>query len=237
MYFFVLLSFLALAAFGFFLRDRARSLGQSLMVAGCVGCVALAAWQLYRSFYDSGEISRDRYHAVVAYAMGHQVAREFAGRKGKVCLIFPPESASSADALDTLFETFARVLRPFPGLEVKEATLRVKAKLARNGQVPAAAFEQAFAEVPNAVAYISFAGIPQDSETLSVFSKREPPAVFIYDATGGTNWGNALKQRRIRAVIVPRPDVKPPGKGAIAGPPEAIFKEYFLMVTYESLAQ
>jgi hypothetical protein len=233
-YFFALFAVLGIAAIGFFLRERTKVLGQALMAAGCLGCAALVGWQVYQSLFSGSEISRDRYHAVAAYAMGHQVVRELAGRQGKVCLIFPPESASSAEALDTLFNTFARVLNPFAALEVTEATLRVKPKLIRSGQIPLSAFEQAFVEITNAVAYVSFAGISPDAEKLSVFARKDAPAVFVYDSSGGTNWVGVLKKKLIRAVIVPRRDVKVRAKEKIVGPPEEIFKEFFHLATPET---
>jgi hypothetical protein len=53
----------------------------------------------------------------------------------------------------------------------------------------------------------------------------------VFDPWQTTNWVGALKEGRIRAVVVPRPDV-PPGAGAgMVGEPGTIFSQLYLMAT------
>ena len=84
---------------------------------------------------------------------------------------------------------------------------------------------------PPAVAYVSFAGVPADIENLLAMARPQSPACFVFDPWGTTNWLTALKQGRIRTVIVPRPGVNSPAGGEIVGEPNEVFNRLYLMAT------
>ncbi len=233
-FFSVLLALLGVGAMGYFVRRRSAVCGQALVLGAIVGCVVLLGWQIYQSLFQDSPQPPDRYHAVVGYTMGHLVARELAGQRGRVCLIFPSEAASSSAELDTLYATFARVLAPLPSLELKDVSLKASRKQMREGRVPKASFDQAFAAAPKALAYVSFAGVPEDVEKLSLFGEKSVPLFLVYDPAGKTGWAGALKKSLIRKVIVPNPNAEFPKDKPIAGPPEELFRQFFILATPET---
>lgn len=233
-YFLILFGFLGLGVAGWVLVHRWRAAGQIVMTIGCIGAFTLLARELYLNVFMSSPKAPDRYHAIVAYMMGHQVAGELGDQRGQVMVILPPESTVKSDVLDTLFDNFARVLAPFSGLELKQAALRPGTDPAKNGATSLEAFEQAIGVAPNALAYVSFAGAPTALEKLSLFKKENPPALFVYDPTGGNNWAEPLKKRLIRRVIVARPQLAPTKGKAMAASPDELFQRYFLWATPET---
>jgi hypothetical protein len=233
-YFLILAALLGLGIIGYALMNRWRLLGQILMSVGCVGGFSFLAWQLYRDVFASAPKAPDRYDAVVAYMMGEQVAGEFGDKRGQILVILPPEAAAGPKVLDALFDSFARVLVPFSNLELKEATLARSNDSTKNSPVTLEAFEQAMAAAPNALACVSFAGVPSDLGKLSLFKEKNVPALFVYDPLAGKNWAEPLKKRLIHRVIVPRPHFALPKGKPIAGPPEEIFQRYFLWATPET---
>ncbi|PYI84778.1 MAG: hypothetical protein DME26_12730 [Verrucomicrobia bacterium] len=224
-YFLILFGFLGLGVAGWVLVHRGRAAGQIVMTIGCIGAFTLLARELYLNVFMSSPKAPDRYHAIVAYMMGHQVAGELGDQRGQVMVILPPESTVN---------NFARVLAPFSGLELKQAALRPGTDPAKNGATSLEAFEQAIGVAPNALAYVSFAGAPTALEKLSLFKKENPPALFVYDPTGGNNWAEPLKKRLIRRVIVARPQLAPTKGKAMAASPDELFQRYFLWATPET---
>jgi hypothetical protein len=94
-----------------------------------------------------------------------------------------------------------------------------------------AAFKQALAQAQEAMAVISYAGVPAGFETLFSAGQPASPLFYVFDGDGTTNWLGALKNGRIRAVVVPRPGVDALGGEGIAGMPEAIFERFYLLAT------
>ena len=80
------------------------------------------------------------------------------------------------------------------------------------------------------MAYVSFAGVPDDMvERFGALPTQ--PAFYVYDPEGSTNWLTALKKGLIRSVIVPRPDVDPKAMAGIAGLPGELFDQLYLLAT------
>jgi hypothetical protein len=217
----------ALVAVGSALKHKSPQAGNSLAGIGALVAVGLMVTQFAKEFAGSGKI--DRYQGVVGYMMGQNFIRMAPQLSGQVVLIFPPDKASSPEALDTLFNTFARTLLPFSGLEIKDVGLEVDVKTARDGMIPAAVFDTALSQFSNAVAFISFAGAPPAGESLAVWNvagEGQAPPFLVYDSAGTENWKEPLKEGKIKLVIRPKPGVDRGGED-VAGPPNEIFDKFF----------
>jgi hypothetical protein len=122
-----------------------------------------------------------------------------------------------------------------PPLRHGHVKLRVKALRLEGGDRDAghglSAFKVALAQAQEALAIVSYAGAPTGFETL--FSAGQPKIApfYVFDPDGTTNWLGALKDGRIRAVVLPRPGVDPHGREAVAGMPETIFERFYLLAT------
>lgn len=228
-YFLWLFLCLLVAGAGHVLERRGLRWGRVLLAFGVVGSAALVIVQAYRTVFRGGGSAIDRHSAALAYFMGYEVVGELRGIDGTLCVILPPDTAANQDRLDSLFNTFARVLAPLPTLRLHAVSLEAKDRQVGTGRVPLERFERAVAEVTNALAYVSFAGVPVDLERWSVWSGPSPPPVFVYDPSGGRAWLPALKQGRIRRVVVHRPDLNPAERTTV-GPPDEIFRRHFLLL-------
>lgn len=225
---------LGVVGLGYGLRSKSAQAGNGIAVVGTLAALGLMISDFAKEFSGSGKV--DRYQGVVGYMMGQNFLRMVPSKTGEVVLIFPPDSAYSADALDSLFDTFARVLLPFSGLEIKDVSLDVKARDAREGNIPAAAFDQALSEFPNAMAYVSFAGTPSDGTDLKVWTttgeEESKKPFFVYDPAGTENWKKPLDAGHIALVIRPKPGVEH-GEEKVIGPPNEIFDQFFEYVRPE----
>lgn len=227
---------LGVVGLGYGLKSKSAQAGNGIAAVGTLVALGLMISDFAREFSGSGKV--DRYQGVVGYMMGQNFLRMVPAKTGEVVLIFPPDAAYSTDALDSLFDTFARVLQPFSGLEIKDVSVEVKASDAREGNIPAAAFDQALSEFPNAMAYVSFAGTPSDGADLKVWTTtangeegvRKP--FFVYDPAGTENWRKPLEAGHIALVIRPKPGVEHDGEKVI-GPPNEIFDQFFEYVRPE----
>lgn len=225
----LLLGALAVAALGVWVRQRANALGQILIVLGVLGTISCLVVQLRSTLFPPDAAGPDRGQAVVSYYLAEQVLAEVGTQRGPVLLFFPPASVLDEDVVGTYAGTFARVLRGFPALKVETIPLDVPAKTAKTGHFDLAAFQQAAAKTPGAIAYVSFAGVPPDVEKFAAAG--EPNArFFVFDPWGTTNWLRALKAGRVRAAIVPRPGA-PRAKDEISGEPQELFQRLYLMAT------
>jgi hypothetical protein len=94
-----------------------------------------------------------------------------------------------------------------------------------------AAYQQALARFPNALAFVSYASVPADIAELFPAEQSARPPFFLFDPDRTLNWLTALKKGRIRSVIVPRPGVDlAKGAGVVGGPGE-LFGQFYLMAT------
>lgn len=231
MYFLLLSSALAVAGLGWLLRRRFAAPGQTLMVLGIVGCVAVLIWQVRQSVFPPAVKMPNRAHAVVSFFLANQIQQAVAGQRGTIVVLLPPPSLVDAETAQTYANTLsAPLLRGHPELDVQVITLESAGKAANPGSIPATAFKQAIEKSPRALAFASYAGVPPDATTLFPLNPPNTP-FFVFDPVGSTNWLAAVKQGRIRSVIVPRPGVNAASQGGIAGDPGYIFSQLYLMVT------
>jgi hypothetical protein len=231
-YYLLLAAALAVAGIGWGIRRRSAGLGQGLLVMGCVGCAAAVGWQIRQSLFPADAKPPNRAHAVVSFFLANQTQREIAGQRGAVVLVFPPTSALDAEAAESYANAFrGPLLRGHPEWEVQIATLEASAKTARAGNIPLAAFQQLAAKSQGALAFVCYAPVPPDIDALFPTEQKATPPWFLFDPQGGTNWVKALKQNRIRSVIVPRPDVNPVAATGLAGMPGDIFSQFYLLAT------
>ncbi len=228
-YFLWLALFLAISLAGYLAARRNALVGRTLMAVGAIGCGVLVIRQVYQVAFGGAGRPMDRSIAAAAYYLGHELLGQLPSLEGDICLILPPDSSANQAVLDTAFDTFARVLAPLPTLRLKEASLRTKLRLVEEGRVPNEAFEQALQQVPDAIAYVSFAGVPSDVKRLSLCTKTNPVPFLVFDPSGGRAWAEMIDQGRIRCVVVPRSELEGGLRGAAIGPPDEIFKERFLM--------
>ncbi|MCW5554357.1 MAG: hypothetical protein KIS67_19630 [Verrucomicrobiae bacterium] len=227
-YYLLLLPALAVAGLGWLVRRRYLLLSQVLMVGGALGCLAIMGWQARQSLFPPTEKMPNRAHAVVSFYLANQTQREIAGRTGVVVLIFPPAKQLNARLAEDYANAFsAPLLRGHPEWQVQSVTLEAPPK----GQaVSLAEFQQAIARFPDALAYVSYASVPADIAELFPEGQPSPP-FFVFDPDGTVNWLTALKQGRIRAVILPRSGVDPAKQAGIGGDPGAIFNQLYYLAT------
>lgn len=228
-YFLALFSGLALAGAGLWLRRRHPRFGVGLVAVGTIACVGTITWQVRTALFSSAPPTLDRYSATAAYFMGQAVLDELRSFQGTVYLVLPPDRGHNARELDSIFNTFARVLVPVAGLQVKDVVVQTSERDLREGRLSPAALAQALATATGAVACVSFVGWPRESTHPPPVPGTRAPLWFVFDPSGGTAWHAALKQGRIRRVIVPRPDAEREGHGALIGPPDELFGRFFLM--------
>lgn len=236
MYFFWLMAALAVAGIGWGARRRSALAGQALIVLGCVGCLAALGWLVRENLFSPDDAPPpNRAHAVVGFFLANHTQREIAGQRGTVVLILPPRRGLDAQTAETYVNAFrAPLLRGQAGLELEVVELDAPKKQAQAGSLPLAAFQEVVARFPKAVAFVSYAGVPPDIASLFPAAQGRNPPFLLFDPHRSTNWVSALKQNRIRCVIVPRPDVNPYATQGIAGMPGDIFGQLYLMATPET---
>ncbi|MEW6156545.1 MAG: hypothetical protein AB1813_03895 [Verrucomicrobiota bacterium] len=231
--FVILIPLAALIAAGLVMRNRSPRLAPWFLATGSAGCLIVVGWLFYRELISAGPSGPDRPQAAVAYILGQQAARELIGKSGTVGIILSPKMFS-AETLDSQYDTFARVLLPFPDLSFKEITLKSSARAVREGTVPREDFEKLLSEETGMVAYVSFAGVPANVHELPPLQQKNPAPWFVYDPSGSTHWMTALQRGLIRAVAVPKPGMAGAKAERISGSPEEIFRKQFELITPES---
>jgi len=236
--FILLLAALAVGGLGWVVRRRSASWGQGLIVLGCLGCAGVLFWQVRQSLFQPEEKAPNRAHAVVGFYLANQTLQQVAGRRGQVVLIFPPERVLDRDTAQSYARTFSPLLlRGHPELEVQLATLEAPTKTGKAVDTPLAALQQVVARFPNALAFVSYGGVPADIDQLFPPEQTNPPAFCAFDPGGTTHWASALKKGRVQLVIAPRPGVNPATQAGIAGAPGDIFNQLYLLATPETADQ
>ena len=82
-YYLTLSAVLAVAATGIWVRRRFSFLGQMMLLAGCIGCVACLAWRIRQTLLPPTAREPDRGQAVVGYFLANQVLSETSGAEGR----------------------------------------------------------------------------------------------------------------------------------------------------------
>jgi hypothetical protein len=234
-YFLCVLATLAVAGIGGLVRRRVALLGNGLIVVGCIGCVGVLGWQVRQTLFPAGMHLASRAHRVVGFCLASQIQRELSGQHGTVMLLLPPSSALDGETAETYANSLrGPLLRGHPELEVQVATLDAPAREAKAGTIPLAAYKTVLSKFPGTLAFVCYASVPADFGTLFPPDGPAAPPVFVFDAGGTTNWVQPLVQRRIRSVIVPRPDADP---SKASGVPGEIFGQLYYLATPETAEQ
>jgi hypothetical protein len=225
----LLLAALLVAGVGGWMSRRRRVLGQVLIGLGGLGLIGVVALQVRQNVFSPQAKTPGRCAMAVSSCLANCMLGDLAGQDGVVVLLFPQRRLMDADTERNYEEGFV------PPLRHGRARLRVKAIRLEGGDREAGhglqAFKQALAQAQDAVAIVSYAGVPADFETL--FSSGQPamPPFYVLDTDGTTHWLGALKAGHIRAVVLPRPGVDPRGREAAAGMPETILERFYLVAT------
>ncbi|HPY31037.1 MAG TPA: hypothetical protein PLT00_07330 [Verrucomicrobiota bacterium] len=235
-YFLLVAVALAIGGIGFLLRRRSTALGQGLILVSCLGLVGILGWQVRGSFSAGDAKPPNRAHAVVSFYLANQTQTAIAGHRGVVVMVLPPAGALDAETAESYANALrAPLLRGHPEWELEIARLDAPTKAARAGKIPLAAFQQLTARYPAALAFVCLAPVPPDIESLFPSESKTTKPWFLFDPQGSTNWVKALKEKRIRSVIVPRPDVNPRAAAGLAGMPGEIFDRLYLLATPETV--
>ncbi len=237
MYFLLLLGCLGIGVIGWRVLPRVAWLGQTLVGLSVVSCLVLMGWQV-RDAVGGGAPQTHRSQAAVAYKLANQFLGDTRERRGNIVLVFPPEAAAPAAALDSFYEAYARVMTRFPGIGMQEVTLDASAKAVRNGQVSAEQFEQALVQGTDVLAYVSWVGFPKGAETVALVSdpaQRKP--LYVYDALGQSHWFPQIQDGLIQAGVVPRLQAGPAPPDDGPGNPEALFNQSYHWVTRRTVSE
>jgi hypothetical protein len=225
MTFCLLLAALAMTGAGVWMSRRGRVWGQVLMGLGGLGLIAVVVLQVRQNVFPVQPKAPNRYKMAVSYGLANCLLRDLPGQSGKVVLLFPQRRVMDADTEESYEDGFLPPLRHGRGkLDLKAVRLE-----GANGDL--SAFKQALGQDQEAMAVISYAGVPAGFETLFPAGQSASPFFYVFDADGTTHWLGALKEGRIRAVIVPRPGVDAPAGEGITGMPETIFERFYLLAT------
>ncbi len=224
----LLFAALAVAGAGAWISRRWRVWGQAVVVLGGLGLIAVVVSEVRQNVLPQRPKASGRCNMAVAYGLAGCLLEDMAGQDGKIVLLFPQRSVMDADTEKNFEDGFILPLRHGRAkLELKAVRLE-----GANGDLPA--FKQALARTPEAMAVVSFADVPPGFETLFSAGQTESPLFYVFGPDGTTHWLAALKNGRIKTVVVPRPGVDPCGGEGMTGTPETIFEQFYLLVTPEN---
>jgi hypothetical protein len=233
--FLLLLAALVMSGVGVWMSRRWRVLGQLMMGLGGVGLVGVLALQVRQNLFPPPPKLPNRCNMAVSYCLANCLLGDLAGQSGNVVLLFPQRRLMDADTEQSFEEGFVLPLRHGRG------KLHLKALRLEGGKRDAghdlSTFKQALAQAQEALAIVSYAGAPSGFETLFSAGQPKIAPLYVFDPEGTTNWLSALKQGRIRSVIVPRPGINPAAGAGLAGPPGEIFDQLYLLATPETADQ
>ncbi len=225
----LLLAALVLSVVGALLSRRSQAAGRVLMAVGCLGLIGFVVLQVRQYVFTPEPGPPNRYHMAVSFCMANRLIADFAGRDGSVVLLFPPRKYMDEDTEGSYEEAFGPALRHGPvRLSLKAVHLEGATRDAAQG-LPA--FRQALAQAQDALAVVSYAGVPADFDSLLSPGQPKIPPFYVFDANGTTNWLGALKAGGIRAVVLPRPGVDAHSGESMKGTPGAIFEQCYLLAT------
>jgi len=221
----LLLAALAMAGAGRWMSRRWRVLGPAMMGLGGLGLIGVIVLQVRQNVFPPQDKAPSRYEMAVTYGMLNCLLGDMAGQSGKVVLLFPSPRVMDADTEESYEDGFIPLLRH------AHVKLDPKAVRLEGANRDLSAFKQALTQAQEAMAVISYAGVPAGFETLFSTAPPESPLFYVFDVDGTTNWLAGLKSGRIKAVVVPRPGVDARHGEEMAGMPETIFARFFLLAT------
>jgi hypothetical protein len=227
----LLLAALAIAGAGAWVSRRKQVLGQAMMGLGGLGLIGVVILQVRQNVFPSGPKAPNRYEMAASYGLANCLLGDAAGQSGKVVLLFPQRSVMDADTEQSYEDGFLLSLRHGRGkLDLKAVHLE-----GANGDL--SAFKQGLAQAKDAMAVVSYAGVPAGFETLFAPGKSEGPPFYVLDSDGTTDWLGALKSGRIKAVVLRRPGVDAHSRVGISGMPDSIFERFFIVATPANAAE
>ena len=208
---------------------------RGLMAVSVLGCVGLVGREAVATVGMGSAPKMHRSQASVGYTLAHQFLTDRKERNGRILLLFPPDQAAPAAALDSFYEAFARVMTRFPGVEVREKLVDVSKSKLRRGQVSLEAFSTALEVDEKTLALVSWVGFPHGAEDLPQLkdgSRR--PAVYVYDPSGSTWWMEHVTAGVIQGGVIEKEEPDGGGQPGMAPNPAAVFAERYRLVTAEN---
>jgi len=231
----LLLLALMVSGIGAWVSRRWRAFGQVLMVAGGLSLTVVAAVQFRQILFPPQPKADDRGDMAVASTLANCVLSDLAGQSGTVILLFPSRQLMDASAEESYEDGFVMPLRHGHGTLHLKALL-LDAKPAKDGY-DLAAFQHALEQAPDALAVVSYAGVPAGFDNLFPAGQSKAPQFYAFDPAGTTNWFGPLKAGQIRVVVLPRPGMDSRARAAAAGRPEQIFEQFYLLATQQNADQ
>ncbi len=231
----LLLAALAISAVGFWAKGRRPVLGQALMGLGGLGLIGVIALQIRQNLMTPEPAPPNRRAIAVSYRLANCVLEDLGSQAGTVVLLFPDRRLMDSDTEQSYEDGFQLPLRHARAKPHLKA-IRLEAGNPAAGR-DLAAFKQALAQAQDAAAVVSYAGVPAGFESLFPSGQPNVPAFYVFDAEGTTNWLGALKDGRIKAVVLPRPGTGARGQDAAPGPPDTTFQKLYLLATPASADQ
>jgi hypothetical protein len=230
----LLLLALVVSAVGVWLSRVKRVLGQILMVMGGLGLITVMAVQVCQYLPPKQAETSSRCELAAGSCLANCVLGELAGQSGTVILLLPPRSLMPENKEQSYQLGFTSPFRHARRIHLK--AVRLEAERGKAGY-SLAAFRQALEQTPDALAFVSSAGVPPGFDAL--FSGGEPRIgpFYVFDAQGTTNWLGPLKDGHVRAVVVPRPGAAPRAGEAVAGTLGEIFERFYLLATLNTADQ
>jgi hypothetical protein len=225
MAFALLLAALAVGGLGAGISRRAKVVGQGMIGLAGLGLIAIIVWQFRQNVFQPRPTAPNRYQMAVSYALANCLLDELRGQSGKVVLLFPRRRDMDEHTEESYEDGF------LPALRHGGRNLELKAVHLEGPTGELSAFQQALAQTQDAIAVVSYAGVPGDFDTLFPPGKTAGPLFFVFDGDATTHWLGALKSGHIRAVVVPRPGVDARAATGMAGMPETIFDRFYLLAT------
>ncbi len=225
MTFSLLLAALVMAGVGGWIGRRQQLAGRIMMGLAGAGFIVVIALQVRQNLVPAKSTGRNRYQMAASYGLANCLLRDLAGQSGKVILLFPARRAMDADTEESFENGFVPALRHGHG------KLSLKAVHLEGPSKDVSTFKQALAQEQDAIAVISYAGAPVGIEALFVAGQANTPLFYVFDGDGGTNWLGALKEGLIKAVVLPRPGADLGGRERVAGMPDTIFEQFYLLAT------
>jgi hypothetical protein len=226
---FLILS-LVLGAIGYGIRGKSQKIGQVCMGLSVAGCIGLTVWRSIDTLGTSGIQRTHRGQAAVAYTLAHQYLSDKSARTGEIILIFPPNKEAPTAALDSFYEGYARVMARFRTIQLKEVAMDISAADMNAGRMDAEAFGKILSDHPNALAFVSWVGFPEQTNTISPLLTSDHPPVYIYNPSIRTDWSDTLKLEAVKAIAIEKPpsDTTEPKPQAMT-PPEVFAQTYELI--------
>ena len=199
-----------------------------LSVAGCIG---LTVWRSIDTLGTSGIQRTHRGQAAIAYTLAHQYLSDKSARTGDIILIFPPNKEAPTAALDSFYEGYARVMARFRTIKLKEVAMDISAANMNAGRIEAGTFGKILSDHPNALAFVSWVGFPEQTDTISPHLTSDHPPVYIYNPSTRTDWTDTLKLEAVKAIAIQKPPSDSTEQEPQAMTPPEVFAQTYELLT------